>query len=182
MSKEVVRAGYDAIAAEYTAARHVESNQLSLLQDLAGRLPSGARVLDAGCGAGMLVTRWISDRSTATGVDISEEQIRLARQRKVTREYLGSLSFGSTSGVLSSATSHQKVSSACRSFASTASSSLFNRELCSTAPVTCIIRQHTRRRHARACTSPALHKKPILHSNSGGDRGRQSEQKTLGAG
>lgn len=80
MSKDVVRAGYDAIGAQYTAARHLDSNQRSLLQDLAGRLQRGAVVLDVGCGAGIPLTRWLSERFAVTGVDISEEQIRLARQ------------------------------------------------------------------------------------------------------
>ncbi len=80
MHKDVVRTGYDAIAAAYTAARHVDPDQLSFLQDLADRLSQQAQVLDAGCGAGVPVTRWLSERFTVTGVDISEEQIRLARQ------------------------------------------------------------------------------------------------------
>jgi SAM-dependent methyltransferase len=80
MSKDLVRAGYDAIAAQYLAARRIDSNQLAFLSELPDRLPSGAMVLDAGCGAGIPVTRWLSERFTVTGVDISEEQIRLARR------------------------------------------------------------------------------------------------------
>jgi len=80
MGKDVVRAGYDAIAAEYMAARHLDPRQLSFLQDLPGRLPGAAQVLDAGCSAGMPVTRWLSERFSATGIDISEGQIRLARR------------------------------------------------------------------------------------------------------
>jgi SAM-dependent methyltransferase len=80
MSKDVVRTGYDIVAAEYLAARHLDTNQFSFLEDFAGRVPRGARVLDAGCGAGIPVTRWLSERYTVTGVDISEEQIRRARQ------------------------------------------------------------------------------------------------------
>jgi len=79
MSKDVVRTGYDAIAAQYLAARRVNADQLSLLQNLIDRLPEGASVLDAGCGAGIPVTRWLSESFIVTGVDISEEQIRLAR-------------------------------------------------------------------------------------------------------
>lgn len=79
-AKDVVRSGYDAIAAEYTSARHVDVQQISLLQDLAGRLPADATILDAGCGAGVPVTQWLSERFTVTGVDISPEQVRLARQ------------------------------------------------------------------------------------------------------
>lgn len=80
MRKDVVRTGYDAIASQYLAARHAHPLQVSLLEDFAGRLPKGARVLDAGCGAGDPVARTLSERFAVTGVDISEEQIRLARQ------------------------------------------------------------------------------------------------------
>ncbi len=80
MGKDVVRAGYDAIATEYMAARHLDPRQVSFLQDLPDRLPGTAQVLDAGCGAGVPVTRWLSERFSATGIDISGEQIRLARR------------------------------------------------------------------------------------------------------
>lgn len=80
IDKDVVRVGYNAIAAQYAAARHLDPGQLSFLQDLADRLAEGANVLDAGCGAGVPVTRWLSERFNVTGIDISEEQIRLARQ------------------------------------------------------------------------------------------------------
>jgi len=80
MGKEVVRTGYDVIAREYVRDRRLDARQLSLLQDLADHLHQGARVLDAGCGAGVPITRWLSERFRVIGVDISEEQIRLARE------------------------------------------------------------------------------------------------------
>jgi ubiquinone/menaquinone biosynthesis C-methylase UbiE len=78
--KEIVRKGYEAIAAKYLAARSEDSADVPLLQELVQRLPSGARVLDAGCGAGVPVTRRLSETFSVTGVDFSEAQIRLARQ------------------------------------------------------------------------------------------------------
>src|SRR5262249_20885091 len=42
------------------------------------RLPDGARVLDLGCGNGTK-TRRLAERFEVVGVDISEEQLRLAR-------------------------------------------------------------------------------------------------------
>ena len=54
---------------------------LAALEDLASLLPSGAAVLDLGCGAGVPVTRWIADRGFAvTGVDVSARQLELARR------------------------------------------------------------------------------------------------------
>jgi ubiquinone/menaquinone biosynthesis C-methylase UbiE len=78
--KEIVRKGYDAIAARYLAARSEDSEDVRLLQELVQRLSPGSKVLDAGCGAGVPVTRRLSESFSVTGVDFSEAQIRLARQ------------------------------------------------------------------------------------------------------
>jgi len=78
---KLVEQGYDRIARDYLAWR---ANDLDLfcddLQDLARRLPADAAVLDVGCGAGVPFTRWLSERFCVTGVDLSEEQLALARQ------------------------------------------------------------------------------------------------------
>jgi len=78
--KAMVRAGYDAIAAEYLATRSDDSDDVRLLPELMTRLPAGARVLDAGCGAGVPVTKMLSEHFDVTGVDFSATQIRLARK------------------------------------------------------------------------------------------------------
>lgn len=78
--KEVVRLGYDAIAGVYLSTRAVLGEDTRLLADLMQRLPDGARVLDAGCGAGVPVARLLSTRFNVTGVDISPAQIALARE------------------------------------------------------------------------------------------------------
>jgi SAM-dependent methyltransferase len=78
--KRTVRAGYNAIAAKYLATRTEDSEDVQLLQELVRRLPKGAEVLDAGCGAGVPVARYLSQFFDVTGVDFAEEQIRLARQ------------------------------------------------------------------------------------------------------
>ncbi len=76
-----VQQGYDRIAREYLAWRAEEPLLFCAeLQDLADRLPPDAAVLDAGCGAGVPFTLWLSERFHVTGVDISNEQLRLARQ------------------------------------------------------------------------------------------------------
>jgi SAM-dependent methyltransferase len=77
--KAIVRAGYDVIAEEYLRTRHADGEDLRLLDDLSARLPDGARVLDAGCGAGVPVARRLAARFHVTGVDISAAQIELAR-------------------------------------------------------------------------------------------------------
>ncbi len=78
--KTTVKEGYNAIAARYLAIRNEDSEDVQLLQELVQRLPKGAQVLDAGCGAGVPVVRYLSQYFNVTGVDFAEEQIRLARQ------------------------------------------------------------------------------------------------------
>jgi SAM-dependent methyltransferase len=79
-TKKIVKAGYNTIASAYLAARSVDSEDVRLLDDLIQRLPQGARVLDAGCGAGVPVTRFLSQYFQVVGVDFAEVQIQLARQ------------------------------------------------------------------------------------------------------
>lgn len=79
-SKEVVKAGYNEIASNYLASRPRNSEDVKLLKELVSRLPRGARVLDAGCGAGVPVARNLARTFDVTGVDISERQIKLARR------------------------------------------------------------------------------------------------------
>jgi SAM-dependent methyltransferase len=80
-NKEIVREGYDAIAEKYLTARNeTHPADIELLQELVHRLPKRARVLDAGCGAGVPVTCILSQSFEVVGVDFSEEQIRLARE------------------------------------------------------------------------------------------------------
>jgi SAM-dependent methyltransferase len=78
--KKLVQAGYNAIAAEYLATRSKTSEDVLLLQELITRLPAGAKVLDAGCGAGVPVARILSQLFDVTGVDFAEAQIEMARE------------------------------------------------------------------------------------------------------
>jgi SAM-dependent methyltransferase len=79
--KQVVKAGYNKIASEYTAARKDDSEDVRLLSRLAERLPRNAIVLDAGCGSGYPVTQFLAKYFQVTGIDFALEQIRLARHR-----------------------------------------------------------------------------------------------------
>jgi len=78
---KLVQQGYDHIARDYTAWREEEPLLFRAeLLDLANRLPPDATVLDAGCGAGVPVTQFLSERFRVIGIDLSEEQLNLARQ------------------------------------------------------------------------------------------------------
>ena len=74
-----VRAGYDRIAPTFLRIRRSSGPDIELLAELTDRLSNGARVLDAGCGAGVPVARLLADRFQVTGVDLSASQIELAR-------------------------------------------------------------------------------------------------------
>jgi ubiquinone/menaquinone biosynthesis C-methylase UbiE len=78
--KKTVREGYNAIAGRYLEERTRASEDVRLIDDFIARLPAGARVLDAGCGAGVPISQMLSERFKVTGVDFSEEQIARARQ------------------------------------------------------------------------------------------------------
>lgn len=78
--KEIVKAGYNTIADQYVTTRTEDSEDVQLLQELAQRLSKGAKVLDAGCGAGVPVTTYLAQHFEVTGVDFAENQIELARQ------------------------------------------------------------------------------------------------------
>lgn len=80
--KQVVEEGYDRIA-----ERHLEWAQSVRTEEraryaavLLDGLPPGAEVLDLGCGAGLPTALTLAERFRVTGVDISAQQIALARQ------------------------------------------------------------------------------------------------------
>jgi len=78
--RTIIQEGYDKVAEEYLAARSESDPEVKLLPDFMKRLPVGARVLDAGCGAGEPITRILSEKFKVTGVDISKKQINIARE------------------------------------------------------------------------------------------------------
>ena len=80
--RRTVESGYDRMAEQYLATKDSEDPlALAALEDLAYHLPSGAAVLDLGCGAGVPVTHWLAGRGFAvTGVDVSARQLELARK------------------------------------------------------------------------------------------------------
>ena len=86
--KKTVREGYNAIANRYLAERTRDSADVRLLDDLMERLPAGANVLDAGCGAGFPISLILSERFHVTGVDFSQAQIELARKNVPNAKFL----------------------------------------------------------------------------------------------
>ena len=75
-----VMSGYDDVATAYDENRDPEA-EVPFVESLAGELSEGARVLDAGCGGGRAVLETLSDRFELVGLDVSSEQLDLARER-----------------------------------------------------------------------------------------------------
>jgi SAM-dependent methyltransferase len=79
----LVASGYDAMADTWEAwsARVSEDPRDQWLDRLVTRLPEGACVVELGCGNGTRETRMLAERFELTGVDLSVEQLRRARDR-----------------------------------------------------------------------------------------------------
>ena len=86
--KKTVKEGYNTIADRYLAERTRDSEDVRLLGEFIKRLPAHARVLDAGCGAGIPISQMLSEQFHVTGVDFSEAQIRLAKKNVPSAEFL----------------------------------------------------------------------------------------------
>lgn len=83
--KDVVRRGYDALSVRYDEAYGGETKYGDWIAELLVRLgrlePAAARVLDLGCGSGVPMARALAAAGhRVTGVDISEVQVRRARE------------------------------------------------------------------------------------------------------
>jgi SAM-dependent methyltransferase len=79
----LVAAGYDAMADtwESWSANVTDDPRRDWLAKLADRLPDRAHVVELGCGNGTEETRELARRFRLTGVDLSAEQLRRARER-----------------------------------------------------------------------------------------------------
>ena len=86
--KEIVKNGYNKIADRYLSERTTDSEDVRLLDDFIEMLSPGARVLDAGCGAGIPITRLLAEKLDVIGVDFSASQIELAKQNVPNAKFL----------------------------------------------------------------------------------------------
>lgn len=79
--KDLVRRGYDAVSLRYDEHYGSGTKYQPLLGELIRRVPAGGTVLDVGCGSGVPVARTLDAAGLrVTGVDISQVQVRRARQ------------------------------------------------------------------------------------------------------
>ena len=86
----LVAAGYDAMLDTFEAwkARIEDDPRAEWCGELLDRLPDGAHVVELGCGGGTDETRGLAERFRLTGVDLSEAQLRRARERVPAGDYL----------------------------------------------------------------------------------------------
>lgn len=79
--KKIVERGYDKVAHEYAKLEGEQTwPRMKWLKRLLNQLEPGASVLDLGCGSGDPADMEIAKLQKVTGVDISETQIKLARE------------------------------------------------------------------------------------------------------
>lgn len=86
----LVAAGYDAMVDAWEAwkARIRDDPRAAWCDELLTRLAPGASVLELGCGGGADETRALAQRFRVTGVDLSAEQLRRARERVPDAEFV----------------------------------------------------------------------------------------------
>lgn len=81
--KNIVKSGYDKVADRYLAEREVgakDAENVRLLADFIELLSPKSRVLDAGCGAGVPITKMLAEQFDVIGVDFSGEQVERAKR------------------------------------------------------------------------------------------------------
>jgi len=86
--KKIVRDAYDEIADRYLAWSGASAVRAHYLDKFLSLLSDNPKVLELGCGAGLPVTKTLTDRAAhVTAVDISPRQIALARRHAPNATY-----------------------------------------------------------------------------------------------
>jgi SAM-dependent methyltransferase len=87
---QLVGAGYDTMIDTWEAwkAQITDDPRTEWCSELLARLPDGARVVELGCGGGAAETKLLAQHFRLTGVDLSVEQVRRARERVPEGEFV----------------------------------------------------------------------------------------------
>ncbi len=78
--KDIVKSGYNCIANEYLASRTLDSADVEVIHWLLPLLPINSLILDAGCGAGIPISRLLSQEHRTVGIDFAIQQLVLAHE------------------------------------------------------------------------------------------------------
>ena len=84
--RALVKRSYDVCAEAYGESRRVDPG--IEIRGLLERLEDGAAVLDIGCGTGVPIAKSLACRFSVTGVDVSDEMVRRARENVPTGEFV----------------------------------------------------------------------------------------------
>ena len=86
----LVAAGYDAMIDTWESWKGeiTDDPRTEWCAELLRLLPDGARVVELGCGGGTIETALLAERCRLTGVDLSEAQLRRARERVPGAEFV----------------------------------------------------------------------------------------------
>lgn len=87
---QLVAAGYDAMIDTWDewVTKIQNDSRHEWCDELVAGLPSGARVVELGCGGGTAETKRLAKEFQLVGVDLSREQVRRARARVPEAEFL----------------------------------------------------------------------------------------------
>jgi SAM-dependent methyltransferase len=88
--RDIVARGYDEAAERYLAWSPLRPSEarITYLRRACELIPTGAGVLELGCGAGLPMTAALADGRDVTGVDISATQVELARRNVPSATFL----------------------------------------------------------------------------------------------
>ena len=78
--RETVRRGYDEFAERYAERNSTDERRVAVLESFLGSRSGPKRLLDVGCGHGTPALREVAPDSPAVGLDLSREQLRIARE------------------------------------------------------------------------------------------------------
>jgi len=78
MDKNTVEEGYNKIADKYLKTK--DDSTLIFAKELEKQLEPNSKILDAGCGAGIPIAKYLSENFEVYGIDISLKQIELAKK------------------------------------------------------------------------------------------------------
>ncbi len=86
--EKIVRNGYNEIASIYNEIRNRFNNEKELMH-FASLLPKRAKVLDAGCGAGVPVAKFLVEQGfSVIGIDIAVNMLEIAKTQVPEAEFL----------------------------------------------------------------------------------------------
>ncbi|HEY5728427.1 MAG TPA: class I SAM-dependent methyltransferase [Anaerolineales bacterium] len=86
--KEIAKSGYNKIADRYLAERDQGGANVQLIHDFIELLSPKSKVLDAGCGAGIPITKMLAEHFDVIGVDFSKAQIERAKKNVPNAHFL----------------------------------------------------------------------------------------------